>query len=166
MAKISAAERATNKELFDALIVEQFMIMDPTERIDEVITHGKLSKVAGVSKSTFTNYYPDKAALFAPLAGQIFPRVIKSLEMLGTKDEFIDSWLNAWDSSPLFRNIITLLLSNAFNSGAMARGGFIRLERMLAGSLGNVEAKDALQRCIGLTIYRAIIEESPIDSAA
>ncbi|HIF9077183.1 TPA: hypothetical protein ACX6NV_002035 [Photobacterium damselae] len=149
MAKISAAQRAANKEQYDEVIVEMFW-----ESGWDSITLNTVSDRLAIRKSTVQNYYPSKLDFGEALRGKVFPVAMDQLD-LSNPDEFKMSWEIAIKSDVRFRRVVHLLISNATSetTSGMTVAGIVRLKHLLSDKWDSDKlANDAVNCVLGLSV--------------
>ncbi|MCG3885114.1 TetR/AcrR family transcriptional regulator [Photobacterium leiognathi] len=151
MARISAQEKEQKKAMMDEHIYQLFI----KEGWDSV-TYDRLAKDLNLRKSSIQAYY-EKSIMFATaLQGRVFPVVIQKLDF-SSKEAFIESWVRAFhdENCHIFRDIVKMLLQDIIKTGSSihSKGAVLRIEQMLAQSIGEEEAKICIKRVFGETLY-------------
>lgn len=154
MARITAEEKEQKKNQYDALIFQIF-----TEEGWDAVTYDRLAKELGIGKSSLQRYYPSNLFFATALQGKVFPLAIQKLD-LSSKSAFIQSWLTAYhdENDHIFHEVIRMLMVNIMNHGGApaTKSAIGRLIALLAQTLGEDDAKDAVITALGHTIYSYI----------
>ncbi len=151
MAKISAEERAANKERFDAVVESIFW-----DTGWESITLNSVAARAGVSKSTIQNYYRQKKDFGEVLRGKAFPVVLEALDITD-EQSFKVSWETSLLTNRRFRMVVDLLIANSISetTNDMTIQGIVRLRHHLAEAWQNEkQAYDAILWVLGLSVVK------------
>nr|WP_086939345.1 TetR/AcrR family transcriptional regulator [Thaumasiovibrio occultus] len=133
MAKISRAEREANKQRFDALVLNIFLLEGW-----EAVTLTRLAQETGTRMSTLQGYYPTRRDLGNALTGKVFPHFLSELNFESEKS-FRDSWMHALAHNNIFRGVITLLLESCVmtDTPEAAYQGLLRLKQLCQDSFGD-----------------------------
>ncbi|PKG38335.1 TetR family transcriptional regulator [Psychromonas sp. Urea-02u-13] len=149
MAKITAVQRAQNKEKYDAIVVNCFF-----DKGWDYITLNNIAKELGLSKSSVQAYYPTKMDFGLTLKDKVFPIMLNKLDFT-SPETFINSWGTALAERKIFAMVVHLLVANATSqaTSAMTIAGITKLKGMIAKEWGSEEkAQHAIYQVLGLSV--------------
>ena len=159
MAKISAIQRAKNKEKYDAVVVSCFF-----EKGWNYITLNNIAKELGLRKSSAQAYYPSKMDFGLALKGKVFPVMMNELD-LTSPESFISSWEKALTNNKIFTMVVHLLVSNAtsHSTNQMTIGGITKLQGLMVKEWKNeAKADKAIYHVLGLSVMELAKAENEI----
>ncbi|MGF1753532.1 TetR family transcriptional regulator [Vibrio makurazakiensis] len=155
MARISAAEMEKKQKLYDELILKIFL----AEGWDAV-TYDRISKDMGVTKSSIQRYFPSKMHFATALQGKIFPEAIRLIDV-SSKERFFESWERSLRENQIFRESLRIIMTNAIApvTAQATQNAITRIAHLLAPTIGEEEAKAAVELALGRTLLLYINNE-------
>ena len=149
MARITALQRAQNKERYDAIVVNCFF-----DKGWNYITLNNIAKELELRKSSVQAYYPTKMDFGLTLKDKVFPVMMNELDFT-SPESFISSWEKALVGSKTFAMVVHLLVSNATSqtTSVMTVAGISKLKTMAVKEWQSEEKADqVIYHVLGLSV--------------